>query len=71
MIQLPHQGVWDGQRIPKQHLNPGLLPKGTSVCGGGTGVWDGNVLKLGCDDGCTTIIKFTGLLKKINPELSK
>ena len=26
----------------------------------GLGVWDGNVLKLGCDDGCTTIniIKF-------------
>ena len=30
------------------------------------GVWDGNVLKLGCDDGCTTIniIKFTELFKK-------
>ena len=28
--------------------------------GGGLGVWDGNVLKLGCGDGCTTIniIKF-------------
>ena len=27
------------------------------------GVWDGNVLKSGCDDGCTTIniIKFTEL----------
>ena len=26
----------------------------------GHGVWDGNVLKLGCDDGCTTVnvIKF-------------
>ena len=22
---------------------------------GGLGVWDGNVLKLGCDDGCITI----------------
>ena len=30
------------------------------------GVWDGNVLKLGCDDGCATIniIKFTVLIKK-------
>ena len=29
------------------------------------GVWDGNVVKLGCDDGCTTIntIKFTELKK--------
>ena len=37
----------------------------------GLGVWDGNVLKLGCDDGCTTtnIIKFTELKnKKINLE---
>ena len=34
--------------------------------GGRVGVWDGNVLKLGCDDGCTAIniIKFTKLLKK-------
>ena len=34
--------------------------------GGRVGVWDGNVLKLGCDDGCTdiNIIKFTKLLKK-------
>ena len=32
---------------------------------GGLGVWDGNVLKLGCDDGCTTIniIKFIELKK--------
>ena len=29
----------------------------------GLGVWDGNVVKLGCDDGCTTIniIKFIEL----------
>ena len=29
------------------------------------GVWDGNVLKFGCDDGCTTvnIIKFIKLKK--------
>ena len=25
--------------------------------GNGLGVWDGKLLKLGCDDGCTTIIK--------------
>ena len=34
---------------------------------GWTGVWDGNVLKLGCDDGCTTIniIKFIEFKKII------
>ena len=34
---------------------------------GGLGVWDGNVAKLGCVDGCTTIniIRFTELLKII------
>ena len=33
---------------------------------GWAGVWDGNVLKLGCDDGYTTIniIKFIELFKK-------
>ena len=40
------------------------LPKETGWVGGrdGLGVWDGNV-KLGCDDGCTTIniIKFIEL----------
>ena len=32
----------------------------------GLGAWDRNVVKLGCDDGCTTIniIKFTELKKK-------
>ena len=43
------------------------LPKETG-CGGKvwTGVWDGNVLILGFDDGCSTIniIKFTELKKK-------
>ena len=31
----------------------------------GLGVWDENVLKLGCDDGCTmiNIIKFVGFFK--------
>ena len=31
------------------------------------GVWDGNVIKFGCDDGCTTIniIKFIELQKVI------
>ena len=30
------------------------------VGGGGSavGVWDGNIVKLGCDDNCTTIVKF-------------
>ena len=27
------------------------------------GGWDANVLKLGCDDSCTTIIKFVELFK--------
>ena len=33
----------------------------------GLGSWDGNVLKLGCDDGCTTtnIIKFTELKNEL------
>ena len=33
---------------------------------GWKGVWDGNVLKLGCDDGCTTIniIKFIKIKKE-------
>ena len=42
------------------------LPKETGCVGGsGLGVWDGNVLKLACDDGCTTtnIIKFIEFLK--------
>ena len=32
----------------------------------GLAAWDGNVVKLGCDDGCTTInlIKFIELKKK-------
>ena len=35
----------------------------------GLGVWDGSVVKLGCDDGCTTInmIKFIELKKKKIP----
>ena len=29
------------------------------------GIWDGNIVKLGCDDGCIHInIKFTGKKKK-------
>ena len=43
------------------------LPKETG-CGGriGLGVWDGNVVKSGCDDGCTTIniIKFIDFKNK-------
>ena len=37
--------------------------KGQVVGEGGLGVWDGNVLKLGSDDGCSTIniIKSTEL----------
>ena len=33
------------------------LPKETGCEGrDGLGVWDGSVVKLGCDDGCTTIV---------------
>ena len=44
------------------------LPKEVNFCWGGKdelGVWDGNGVKLGCDDGCTTIniTKFTKLKK--------
>ena len=39
-----------------------MVTKGDRLWGGrgGVGVWDGNVLKLGCGDGCKTrnIIKF-------------
>ena len=39
-----------------------MITKGDRCWGrrGGLGVWDGNVLNLGCDDGCTVInlIKF-------------
>ena len=45
-----------------QTLKSLWLPKGTGGGGreGELGVWDVNVLKLGCDDGCETIniIKF-------------
>ena len=50
------------------------LPKETG-CGGriGLGVWDGNVVKSGCDDGCTTIniIKFIVFFKKIEGQSSR
>ena len=46
-----------------------LVSKGDKWVGerGGLGVWDGNVLKLGWDNGCTTIniIKFIDLFKNI------
>ena len=33
-----------------------LMPSGVPKNGGsGLGVWDGNAIKLGCDDYCTTI----------------
>ena len=44
------------------------FPKETGYGGrGGLEFWDGNVLKLGCDDGCTTIniIKLTEFKKKL------
>ena len=45
-----------------------MVTTGTG-CGGDMdwGVWDENVLKLGCDNGCTTVnvIKFTELKKRL------
>ena len=45
-----------------QTLKNSWLPQETGWGGGrdGLGVWDGNVVKLGCDDSCTTTntIKF-------------
>ena len=39
-----------------QRLKNLWLPKETGCKGrDGPGVWDGNVLKLGCDNACTTI----------------
>ena len=44
-------------------------------CGGRDrlGVWEGNVLKLGCDDGCATIIiiKFIELKRKKERKIHK
>ena len=53
----------DSQTLRNLRLPKGRnfwLPKGTGGVWGCLGVWDGNVLKLGCDDSCTTInrIKF-------------
>ena len=46
-----------------------MVTKGVRCGGGrdGLGAWDGYVLTLGCDDGCTSIniIKFIELKKKI------
>ena len=45
------------------------LPKDTGwEWGGGVGAWDGNAIKLGCGDRCTTInvIKFIELKNKIH-----
>ena len=53
-------------KTDSQTLKNLWLPKKTG-CGGRDepGVWDGNVVKLGCDDGCTTIntAKFIEVLK--------
>ena len=42
------------------------FPKTVREVGGALGIWDGNALKLGCDDHCTTInvIKFIELKKR-------
>ena len=44
-----------------------MVTKGDRLCWGGSdiNVWDANVLKLGCDDGCSSIniIKFVELKK--------
>ena len=42
------------------------ISKGDRLGGVGGGGWDGNIIKLGCDDQCTTlnVIKFIELKKK-------
>ena len=55
--------------IDSQTLKNLWSPKGTVWGGGergGLGVWDGSVLKLGCNNGCITIniINFTEIFKK-------
>ena len=41
-----------------------MLTTGDRLQGEGqTGVWDRNVLKLGCDDGCTTMNIIKGIKK--------
>ena len=49
-----------------------MVTKGDGLMGGrgGLWVWDGNVLKVGCDDGCKTInvIKFIKLVEKERKE---
>ena len=54
------EGETDFENLP--------LPKETGVCvaGDGLGVWDGNTVKSGCDNGCTIIktIKFTEFKKR-------
>ena len=54
------------QKTDSQTLKNLCLPKGRGggkEGRGGPGVWDGNVVKLGCDDSCTiiNIIKCTEL----------
>ena len=47
-----------------------MVTRGDRLRGGrdGLGVWDGNLLKLGCDDGCTTIniIQFIELKNNVH-----
>ena len=47
----------------------GFQRKQVEGWGDGLGVWDGNAIKLDCDDPCTTanVIKFTELRKKVIP----
>ena len=45
-----------------------MVSKGDSSGGGGDvlGLWDGNPIKLDCDDHCTTINVINSLSNKIN-----
>ena len=45
-----------------------MISKGERLGGDGAGVWDGNAVKLGCDDCCTTVngIQFIKLKKRID-----
>ena len=48
------------------------FPNETGWGGNALGVWDGNAIKLGCDDHCTTINVINSLsnIKKLRPAIN-
>ena len=56
------------QILNSQTLKNSWFPNETGW-GGVMGVWDGNAIKLGCDDDCTTINVIKFILKKIHKKI--